>query len=221
MCNFLSAIAFKNGDVFEASQYTDSHEHLIASLGLDDTKDLFIRNWVRVEFVPGNDVADVDKYTLRCDECESPAWWDGVSETVEKNLHRIVSKMVIRDERKCILGGCWIFAGARSNHVVSARIIAMLGSSQVNEMLGSSQVKTMRDSSQVNEMLDSSQVNEMLDSSQVNEMRGSSQVKTMWGSSQVNEMWGSSQVKTMRDSSQVNEMRGSSKSSRNPVSDNR
>ncbi len=34
MCNFLSAIAYKNGDIFCAPEYTDSHEDLISHLGL-------------------------------------------------------------------------------------------------------------------------------------------------------------------------------------------
>jgi len=52
MCNFLSAIALRNGDIFCDPASTDSHEDLIEYKGLvNNDKETF----VRVEYVPPDD----------------------------------------------------------------------------------------------------------------------------------------------------------------------
>ena len=210
MCEFISALVLRNGDLVCDPEHTDSHEDLVDSIGYADKgNDAF----VRVEFLPpdGN-YADANAYGLRVDEDVKPDWFnDALEQRIIESLRDRVRRMIVADERRMLLGGCWILAaGANVRRAVKARIFIMLGSSQVGKMLGSSQVGKMLDSSQVGKMLDSSQVGEMRGSSQVGKMRDSSQVGEMRDSSQVGTMFGSSQVGTMCGSSQVGTMCGSS-----------
>ena len=186
MCEFLSGIAQRNGDVIALPEATHSHSDLIRYLGLKD-ENPELRQWVRVEFSPSqaSDLDEVDKYKLKLDDFH-PVWWDDVQETVEKNMRRMVTQIIVAEDRDILLGGFWIVGkGIKVNVAKNVRIYAML------------------DSSQVGKMWDSSQVGEMWGSSQVGEMWGSSQVGKMCCLSQVGEMCGSSQVGEMLDSSQV------------------
>jgi hypothetical protein len=191
MCEFLSALVFKSGKIFTSPEHTDSHSDLIDAKGLSAESDssLQIRGWIRVEFTPPStrQMADVDSYVLRVDESSTPEWFDAAMKfDVTEQLKEIIQAMIVTDERKILLGGCWILAGeAKVHKIVRATVKVALGSSQVGKMLGSSQVGKMLGSSQVGKMLDSSQVGEMWDSSQVGEMWGSSQVGKMFHSSLI------------------------------------
>ena len=196
MCKFISAIVMKSGDLICDPEHTDNHEDLMIFANIRDNY-LQLGRFARIEFTPPDDkdIADVSAWNLHVDEDETPVWFDSV--VVRSKMEALARRMIISDERKLLLGGCWILVGeANVKTVKSARIFTMRDSSRVNTMRDSSQVNTMRDSSQVNTMLDSSQVNMMLDSSQVNTMLDSSRVNTMLDSSRVN---------TMRDSSRVEE----------------
>ena len=70
MCQFFSGIAFRNGDIKFTEE--DSHTTLIERLGLDDSKDLFTRGWVRFEVMPQGD----GWAPVRVDETSVPGWWD-------------------------------------------------------------------------------------------------------------------------------------------------
>ena len=197
MCNFVSAIVLKNGDIICDPEHTDSHEDLIRVAGLrDDRVSMAAEAFCRVEFTPPDDfsgIADLSKWTLRVDECSAPSWYD--SELVREKMERRVQAMIIDGERDILLGGCHILVcGANVRCVKNARIAVMLDSSRVDVML---------DSSRVGEMLDSSRVDVMLDSSRVGVMRESSRVDVMRGSSRVGEMRDSSRVGVMRESSRV------------------
>jgi hypothetical protein len=180
MCNFLSALVFSDGKIFSDPEHTDSHSDLIRVRGLDDSRPLETRGWIRVEFKPdNNDTLDQpEMYKLTVDELAAPAWFDNATRfDITERLREQVEKMIVRDRREILLGGCWILArGAKVVSVKNGLIQVMYDSSQVNEMYDSSRVNVMYGSSQVNVMYGSSQVNVMRDSSQVNEMHGSSQV---------------------------------------------
>ena len=66
MCQFFSAIYTRQGNVYFTEE--DSHETIISRLGMRD-EDLFLRAWVRVEYV--NDA-------LKLDEGSCPSWFDRV-----------------------------------------------------------------------------------------------------------------------------------------------
>lgn len=70
MCQFFSGIAFRTGDIKFTED--DSHTTLIERLGLDDSRDLFTRGWVRFEAVPKGDGWE----PVRVDETSVPGWWD-------------------------------------------------------------------------------------------------------------------------------------------------
>jgi hypothetical protein len=206
MCNFLSAIALPNGDLLSLPDLTDSHEDLISYFALDDKRDEKLAKFARVEFAPSNGRHDdVESYQLMIDEQSIPTWLtDEMQEVIKSRLRTMVSRMIIKDSRRLLLGGCWILSGeANIDQAKHARIIAMRESSQVGEMRESSRVGEMRESSQVGAMRESSQVGAMRGSSQVGEMRESSQVGAMRESSQVGAMRESSQVGAMWESSQV------------------
>jgi hypothetical protein len=179
MCKFLSAIVRPDGSIYADPEHTDSHEDLVFDLGLvDDGSPIASRTFCRVEFTPPDEIAKIDDlsaWTLRVDEEPAPPWYDGAA--VRARLEERVLAMFVRDTRKLLLGGCWILVGeANVFRVKSARIVTLLGSSQVGALHGSSQVGKLHDSSQVGEIYDSSQVGEL------------------WGSSQVGALWDSSQV---------------------------
>ena len=127
MCNFLCAIAMANGDII-ADDHTDSHEHLVAAHGLRDDGVLGAggRAWARVEFLPPEDadkIADLSAWVLRVDETEAPPWWEEQSGRVRAALAARVERMIVCDERACLLGGCWIvLPGARVGAVIGGRI---------------------------------------------------------------------------------------------------
>ena len=142
MCNFLSAIVLKNGDILCAPEYTDSHEDLIQHFNLQDNEmSKYLERFCRIEFVPPKGmvgISNLSNWVLNVDEQETPSWFD--KEKVRNSMESLVRDHIISDNRKFLLGGWWILVG---NAVI--------------EISKSSQVKMMCDSSQVNKMCDSSQ----------------------------------------------------------------
>jgi len=208
MCQFKSAIVLKNGDVIH-SDWTDSHEDLIDMLELSDKGG---EGFVRVEFVPDeNKYSDPKSYQLKIDQNDTPGWWtEIVAERTSDYLREVIKRMIIKSDKKCLVGGSYILDGANIGRCVNANVIVMLGSSNVGTMLGSSNVGTMRESSNVGTMWESSNVGTMWESSKVGTMRESSKVGTMRESSKVGTMWESSKVGTMLGSSKVGMMLDSS-----------
>jgi len=209
MCIFLSAIVLQSHEIVRDPEHTDSHEDLIESRGLvDNGRGAF----VRVELVPKGLLYEVDKYVLRLDQNNAPDWWTAnLRDHVESVLRDDVRRMIVANERECLLGGCWILVdGVTVKRAKNARIIAMYGSSRIGTMLGSSHVGTMHYSSSVGAMYGSSSVGTMLGSSSVGAMYGSSSVGAMYGSSHVGTMHYSSSVGAMYGSSSVGAMYGSS-----------
>ncbi len=157
MCKYKSAIVLKNGDILH-SNWTDSHEELIDFYELDDTRNR--EGFVRVEFAPESidDYKDIDKYLLKVDEGNVPDWWsEDFANHITSQMKDIVARTIITKDRKCLIGGPWIVAGAKIDLIRSARVVYLF-SSQVGEMRGSSQVGEMWGSSQVGKMRESSQI---------------------------------------------------------------
>jgi len=209
MCEIFSGIGTRTGQLY-TSDVTDSHNDLF------DIYNLREQQCTPVEFLLGTDPTDVSTYTFRFD-AERPAWADDEwVERIKAEWTRRIEKMIVRDKRKILAGGCWILGdGAVVGQTISVRLVVMQGTSQVGGMWGTSQVGVMQGTSQagvmwgtsrVGEMRDSSQVGVMWGTSRVGEMRDSSQVGVMQGTSQVGVMWGTSRVGEMRDSSQVGVM---------------
>ena len=220
MCHFKSAIVMQDGRVLH-SEFTDSHEDLIALYGIDDKRrSAEITKFVRVKFYPTNliDLAEPEKYVLRLDENQAPAWWDDErKEAAAGELKAIIERMIVDDNREILVGGSYILTkNASVKRIVHCLIPVMFGkvgvmrkSSNIGEMLGSSNIGEMLGSSNVGVMRESSNIGEMWGSSKVGVMRESSNISVMRGSSNVSVMRESSNISVMRESSNVGEMRES------------
>ncbi len=213
MCRFLSAIAFADGDVY-TNDATDSHEHLIAALDLDDSGDIEKNKWCRVEYTTeeGKDLVDISRYELRIDQ-ERPAWiTDELEERWARKLRQQAKGMILTTgKKKILLGGKWILGGdVRIDRAFNANIRAMYSSSRVGTMHSSSRVGTMFDNSRVDTIYSSSMVGTMQDNSRVRTMYGNSLVDRMQDNSRVRTMHSSSRVGTMFDNSRVDTMHNNS-----------
>ena len=121
MCNFLSAIVKQDGDIICRPESTDSHEDMIDFAGLvDDGRGAF----VRVEFLPGDDLCDVNGYALTVDQRDTPEWWTGdMAARIAESLRDRVRRMIVTEERRILLGGCWIVGdGASVGRVVDSQL---------------------------------------------------------------------------------------------------
>src|SRR3990167_2880502 len=109
MCKFLSAIVFQNGRIYKNSA-TDSHEDLIAELGLDDSAPVETRTWVRVEFSPEDtkDYCNLEKFVLTVDESSTPIWFEDRRENIQSELRSFVETLFVSGKKRCIVGGEWI-----------------------------------------------------------------------------------------------------------------
>ena len=84
MCQFFSCIVTRQGDVRFCED--NSHETIIERLGMDDSRPLATRGWVRVECVPPFSV-------VRVDETSAPGWWDEDRVALEDRV-RVVAERV-------------------------------------------------------------------------------------------------------------------------------
>ena len=128
MCEFLSAIVMRNGDIL-THDATDSHELLAKHFKLVEHRDSDkgVNGWVKVEFCPPNHEYDQpDRYVLRIDEDCAPAWWD--AEMVEKvtgSLRAMIERMIVSANEELLLGGRHIVAsGKRVGQLVAGTAIA-------------------------------------------------------------------------------------------------
>jgi len=132
MCNFLSVIVLRNGDVLHHPML-DSHSDLVQYFKLPDKQ--HARHFAKVEFTPKIDkdnvpqYADYKAYTLRVDEDTEPAWFDEVRDSVEKKLLSIVKAMIVDDDTMpLVLDGCRILVkGAKVQEMRGGRAMFCAG----------------------------------------------------------------------------------------------
>jgi len=186
MCNFLSGIVLKNGDVI-TSEHTDSHNLIALAAGLVERKLPHDMPWVKVEYISDN-ILDIDTYELHLDDTDTPDWFDdAMREVVTAKMHRIAAKCILLEgEIPILLGGKWVLGGTVNvKHAHHANIHSLWGNSQVGELQGNSQVGVLRENSQVGELWGNSQVGELWENSQVGVLWENSHVGVLWGNSQV------------------------------------
>jgi len=121
MCNFLSAIASRTGEIY-CNPLIDSHEDIIDYFNLRDNQ---MGHIVRLEFRPEEkkDLIDISKYKLIVDEPQTPEWFD--EELKEKAIERlkvIVKNMIITEDRKVLVGGAYILASGNFNKIINCDI---------------------------------------------------------------------------------------------------
>ena len=106
MCQFLSAIVSRTGDVY-CNPLIDSHEDIIDYFNIRDNQ---MQNIVRVEFRPDDkkDYINVEKYNLVVDEPTTPEWFAEYKDNVLEHLTRIIKNITITEDKKILCGGAFI-----------------------------------------------------------------------------------------------------------------
>ena len=145
MCQFLSAIVTRKGDIFQ-SPWTDSHEDLIKIFNLKEGRSG--QNFVRVEFKPPRDdkyrpkFFDFKNYKLYVDERETPAWFDDATfDKTQKRLNQTLKSMLVTDKRDLLIGGAYIIGkGADVKKIKQSRILVIGDNAKVSEILDNTEV---------------------------------------------------------------------------------
>lgn len=76
MCNFKSAIIFKNRVVL-APMYNDSHSRILENLNVEDSTVNASKMFVRAELLPnGNETIDAEKWKYKVDQDILPDWYE-------------------------------------------------------------------------------------------------------------------------------------------------
>src|SRR3990167_5256308 len=167
MCNFLSALALKNGDVL-SHPLLDSHSDLVRYFKLPDAN-AHIQHFAKVELTPV-DWLDPATWIWKVDEAVLPVWWtEELDHQAQETLRARAAKMILKDgEHDLIAEGCWIVGGtAKVRDVRSGWIRRVQDSAQVSDVWGSAQVSDVGDSAQVSHVWGSAQVSHVGGSAQV------------------------------------------------------
>ena len=158
MCQFLSAVVLRNGDVL-THPMLDSHSDLVLYLGLPDTT-AYHQHFAKVELTPASNWLDPATWTFRLDEETAPSWWEDVATGVEETLRQRASRMILRTGKKrLIVDGCWIVGGdAVISDVRAGRIVRVQDSAQIRGVWGSAQIHGVGGSAQIHGVWDSAQL---------------------------------------------------------------
>lgn len=150
ICNFLSVLVLKNGDVLHHPML-DSHADLIAYFNLPDTS-AHHQHFAKAELTP-KDWLEPDTWLWRIDEETRPGWLDDVEAQAEKKTRSLVRRMILTDNSKLpklIVDGCWIVGGkAMIRDVRGGRIVRVQDSAQVSDVGDSARVSDVWGSAQV------------------------------------------------------------------------
>jgi hypothetical protein len=204
MCNFLSGIALKNGDVL-THPMLDSHSDLVRYFKLPDTV-AYVERFAKVELTPA-DWMDPATWRFRLDEEMVPAWWEDVAAKVEQTLRSIAGRMIIRGEHELLVDGCWIIGGeAKVRDVRSGRIMRVQDSATVSDVRGSATVRNVRGSATVRNVWGSATVRDVGDSATVRDVWGSATVSGVGGSATVSGVGGSATVRGVWGSATVRDV---------------
>ena len=135
MCNFLSAVVLKNGDVL-THPLLDSHSDLVLYYKLPDGR-AHHQHFAKVELTPQNDWLNPGDWIFRLDEETAPGWWDDVKASAESTLRARAKSMVVTTGRKdLVLEGCWILAGNAIFSDVRGGRIVRIGGGTVKSIWG-------------------------------------------------------------------------------------
>lgn len=174
MCQFLSAVILRNGDVL-THPMLDSHTDLIRYYKLPDTT-AYHQHFAKVELTPV-DWMDPATWNFRLDEETAPSWWDDVATGVEATLRARADRMILRGDHELIVDGCWIVGGkAKIRDVRSGRIMRVQDSAQIHDVGGSAQIHDVWDSAQIHDVWGSAQIHNVGGSAQIHKVGGSAQI---------------------------------------------
>ncbi len=204
MCKFLSGIVFQSGRIHIDPEHTDSHEDMIAALELKDDRE-FARDWIRVEFCPEDDkFEDVDAYKLRVDEKTTRVWFDDDRRAEAENyLRDRIRDMIVKTDRKMLLGGCWIIGG--ETHV------EMIKTSRVIRVGDSARIDSVGDSARIDSVGDSTRIGCVGDSARIDSVGGSARIDRVGGSARIDRVWDSARIGCVGGSARIDSVGGSAR----------
>ena len=135
MCNFLSAIVLRNGDVL-SHPMLDSHSDLVQHFKLPDTRQHH-QHFAKVELTPTGDWLDVSLWNFRLDEETVPGWWADVAVQAEATLRARADKMILKTgEHSLLVDGCWVIGGDAVVRDVRAARIARVSGGTITDVRG-------------------------------------------------------------------------------------
>ena len=212
MCNFVSALVLRNGDVL-THPMLDSHVDLVSHFKLPDHSE-YIQNFVKVELVPGADAwLTPEKWKWTVDESSPPAWWPDVASAAEGTLRARVRSWIMTSgqaslatEDVRILGGTAVL-----DKVSAGRVIHMSGNGQVHDVYGSGQVHRVLGDGQVHDVYGNGKVHYVYGSGQVHRVFGDGQVHDVYGNGKVHRVYDSGQVHRVFGDGQVHDVYGNGK----------
>ena len=106
MCNFLSVLILKNGDVLQHPML-DSHSDLVTYFKLPDTSE-YVSYFAKAELTPV-DWADASTWKWVIDEPTRPGWLDDVGSSAVATSRAMAQRMVIRAvEHALSVEWCWL-----------------------------------------------------------------------------------------------------------------
>ena len=172
MCQFLSALVLRNGDVL-SHPMLDSHADLVTYFKLPDTS-AKVHHFAKVELVPV-DWLDPATWTWTVDENVLPIWWDEVAEAAEATLRARAARMILVDgTHRLIVDGSWLIGGTAIVHDVrGGRILNVRDSAQIYDVRDSAQIRGVRGSAQIRGVGGSAQILNVRDSAQIRGVLGS------------------------------------------------
>jgi len=209
MCQIFSGVVTRMGELYR-SDYTDSHEDIVAIHGLSDG---VMQHIVRVEYVPrdGN-YADLDSYGLHVDEASPPEWFDDeMRMRVEAAFRNCVAHMIVKDDRDILVGGPWIIAGsARIYRSVNARIISVCDNASIESVCDSASIESVCDSASIEYVCDSASIKSVCGNASIKSVCDSASIKYVYGRSSIESVYGSASIKYVRDSASIKYVYGRS-----------
>ena len=172
MCQFISAVVLKNGDVL-SHPYLDSHSDLVKYFKLPDAT-AHHQHFAKVELTPV-DWLDVSTWQWKLDADTAPGWWDDVKAQAESTLRARAEKMILKTgTHELIVDGCWIVGGdAVVRDIRSGWIRRVQDKGQLINVRGSATVQNVGDSATVRDVGGSATVRDVWDSATVQNVRGS------------------------------------------------
>ena len=140
MCEFLSCLVLRNGDV-RHHPMLDSHADLVQYFKLPDAHQHH-QHFAKVELTPV-DWMDVSTWKFRLDEESAPGWWEDVAVSAEAKVRAIAERMILREgEHWLIVDGCWVVGGnAKVRDIRSGRIMRVQNEAILSGVRGSAQVR--------------------------------------------------------------------------------
>ncbi|MCR4376278.1 MAG: hypothetical protein NUW22_15665, partial [Acidobacteria bacterium] len=208
MCNFLSALALKNGDLL-LHPMLDSHSDLVRYFKIPDARQGH-QHFAKVELTP-EDWMDVSTWKFQLDEDSAPIWWEDVAARVEADLRQRANRMILRDgEHELIVDGCWIIGGtAKIRDVRSGRIVRVQDSASIRDVRGSASIQGVWDSASIRDVGGSASIQGVRGSASIRDVGGSASIRDVGGSASIRDVRGSASIQGVWDSASIRDVGGS------------